>query len=155
MWTHGVHPELLQNLGRGVLRGALLTSRGPRPLRSAEPAAVGGTRVVSRSLVGSPGWTAAGGTRTAPIATQTAERRLCGVRGALRVASSPACPPSLLWRHPAPGPDSALRCRPLHSRAPCSRILHSSDLRSHPRAVRESPHPPAAPRTVLREHGVG
>lgn len=49
------------------------------------------------------------------------------MRGALRVASSPACTPSLLWRHPAPGPDSALRRWPLHH----SRILHSSDLHSH------------------------
>lgn len=50
----------------------VLTSRGPRPRRSAEPAAVAGTRVLSGSLVGSRGWTAAGGTRTAPIAARTA-----------------------------------------------------------------------------------
>lgn len=40
------------------------------------------------------------------------------MRGALRVASSPAFPPSLLWRHPAPGPERALGCRLLHSRVP-------------------------------------
>lgn len=65
------------------------------------------------------------GSRPSPHRQQ--ERPLCGVPGALRVASSPACPPPLLWRHPAPGPDPALGCRLLHSHVPCSRIVHSSE----------------------------
>lgn len=56
----------------GLQGFTVLTSRGPRPRRSAEPAAVAGTRVLSGSLVGSRGWTAAGGTLTAPIAARTA-----------------------------------------------------------------------------------
>lgn len=132
---HTVHRELLQNLGCGVFKGSLCSPRGVPGRGEAPSPRLWLGRACSLGL-----WWALGvgrrregrGPRPSPRGRQ--ERRLCGVHGALRVASSPACLPSLLWRHPAPGPDPALRCRLLHSRVPYSPhppLLRGCPLPSH------------------------
>lgn len=137
-----------KNLGCGIFKGALCSPRGVPGRGEAPSPRLWLGRVCSPGL-----WWALWverrreGREPRPSPRRQQERRLCGVRGALRVASSPACPPSLLWRHPAPGPDPALGCRLLHSRVPL--LPHPPLLRGRP--LPSEPFSGRLPAAVLKE----
>lgn len=135
----------------------MLTSRGPRPRRSAEPAAGAGTRVLSRSLVGSRGWKAAGGTRTAPIAALTAGPAAvrCARYPAGRLLPCPPAVPPLAPPRAGTRPCARLQAAPLpllrHLPLPRGRPLPSERLCSKSRLRR--PGEPCGRRMMLRPPG--